>query len=388
MLWIILAVFLLLMTAPATVELMLLTTGALLAVFSKKQEEAPPLASSKKIAVLIPAYNEEFGISRTIDSLNKCQGVFDLIVIADNCTDKTAAIAQSCGARVLKRADPLHLGKNYALKFAFDQLLEEAYDIYLIIDADTVCSPNLIEEIERKFHNGVDAVQVFDGVFNAKESLYLRLMKISYLGFNLLRPLGRQFWGFSPGILGNGVAFSRKTLQETPFDVDSVVEDLAYHIQLVRAGKSLTFTDKACVLADMPHLKAGITSQRLRWEGGRLRTAIKEIPSLFRLLCQGNWKLVEPLLDLLTLPLAYHTLALLLLILLPLFWAKVYAGFGLFVVAFHVLTAIKIGKGSLGDYLILFIAPFYMLWKFLIAGKILRILLKGTSWIRTQRKGD
>jgi cellulose synthase/poly-beta-1,6-N-acetylglucosamine synthase-like glycosyltransferase len=386
MLWILFAVLLLIVTAPATIELLLLTVGAILSLFSKKQE--PPAEPSKKIAILIPAYNEEFGISRTIDSLKMCRGVFDLIVIADNCTDKTAAIAQSCGTRVLTRSDPLHVGKNHALKFAFDNLLEENYAIFLVIDADTVCSPNLIEEIEREFRNGVDGIQVFYGVLNANDSLYLRLMKISYLGSNLLRPLGRQFWGFSSGILGNGAAFSRKTIQETPFSIDSVVEDLAYHIQLVRAGKSLKFTDKACVLAEMPRLKEGITSQRLRWEGGRLRTAIKEIPSLLHLTCQGNWRLAEPLLDLLTLPLTYHILALLLLVLLPLPWAKAYAGFGLCVVAFHVLAAIQIGKGSVKDYLILLIAPFYVLWKVLIAGKIFRIAVKGTAWIRTQRNGD
>src|SRR5690348_11017117 len=78
-----------------------------------------------KIAVLVPAHNERAGVSSTLASIRAQLRHSDrLIVIADNCTDDTAAVAASAGAGVIERQDPARPGKGYALDFGIRHLGE------------------------------------------------------------------------------------------------------------------------------------------------------------------------------------------------------------------------------------------------------------------------
>ena len=82
-------------------------------------------SKNHKFAVLVAAHNEENVISGIIKSL-KAQtysiDMFDVFVIADNCTDKTAEIARSLGVGVIERFDETKKGKGYALEYAFDYI--------------------------------------------------------------------------------------------------------------------------------------------------------------------------------------------------------------------------------------------------------------------------
>lgn len=387
MIWNFVAGALVLLTLPALSELVLLTVGAVFASF-KKKNSAMSSSIPSKMVVIIPAYNEEAGIQRTIHSLKCCRGLFEIIVLADNCTDLTASKARESKVRVLERVDPNRQGKHHALHFAFDILQKEDFHHYLIIDADTVVSPNLIEEIQKEFGKGADAVQVFYGILNGEASLRLRMMKIAFLAFNHIRPLGRGFWGFSSGISGNGIAFSRKTLQAVPFKLDSIVEDLAYHLRLVEAGKKVEYIDSAKVWAEMPLHRQAMANQKIRWEGGRLRTAYQELPKLLRRLFQGNFELAEPCLDLMTLPLSFLVLMLIILAVLPIYTAHVYAILGLALVFFQVITGMVLGRCGWRDYAALAAVPLYLLWKLLFIGKIAKAVFKGLPWNRTQRTGE
>lgn len=389
MIWNVFAGGLILLTFPALFELTMVTLGAVFSNFKKEPLGKEPItALAAKIAVIIPAYNEEIGIQRTIQSLKSCQGLFEIIVIADNCTDLTASKARECNVRVLVRSDTQNQGKDHALHYAFDILLKEDFDYFLIVDADTVVSNNLITEIQKEAAKGADAIQVFYGVLNAEHSLRLRLMKISYLAINYIRPLGRQFWGFSAGIFGNGVAFSRSTLERMPFVLDSIVEDLLYHLMLVKDRKKVRYLSNARVLAEMPLNTKAMANQRLRWEGGRLKVAFQEILGLLKSLFQGDWRLIEPCLDLLTPPLSYLVAMLLMLILLPVCFAKNYGLIGLAVVFIHLLIGMIMGRCEWKDYLALAITPLYLVWKLLLTGRLFKALWKKSPWNRTQRPGE
>src|SRR5579884_4034850 len=80
------------------------------------------------LAVVIPAHDEETQIVTTVRSIQACD--YDparrrIIVIADNCSDQTAAAARRSGAEVWERSDPLHRGKGHALAWAFDRVLKD-----------------------------------------------------------------------------------------------------------------------------------------------------------------------------------------------------------------------------------------------------------------------
>lgn len=383
MIWGIIGLLLFVVTLPGTIEIILLTIGALWPANKLTSPSRHPLPP--KLVVIVPAHNEALGITKTLKSLQACPDPFTLVVVADNCTDQTAQLAAACRAKVLHRDDSTRKGKHFALQFAFNQLLKEDFDIFLIIDADTIVGPNLIEEVVRSFEGNVEALQVKYALKHPYQSYRNRLLNIAFCAFNYLRPRGRQHWGFSAGIMGNGFALTKQTLLTVPFKEQSVVEDVAYHIRLVEAGYRVFFTEKTAVYAEIPSTKQSFMTQRARWEGGRLRLLFAQFMPLVREIFRGNFRLIEPLLDLLLLPLGYHAGLLILLLVLPGYpFFKMMAALGLIAVCLHTFTAVLYSRGGWRDYLALFYAPVYMIQKLGTLFKVLRGAIN-EEWKRTPR---
>jgi cellulose synthase/poly-beta-1,6-N-acetylglucosamine synthase-like glycosyltransferase len=374
---------LVLITLPGTIELLMLTLGALL----PQRGPGTVAGATPRVVVLVPAHDEAATIQRCVASLLACQGAdqgFAVVVVADNCTDNTADLARTAGARVLERCDPQHRGKGYALDFGFRTLLQDAMDAVAVVDADTDVEPSFLVELRRWFASGADAVQVQYSVRNADASNRTRLMHVALLAFNFLRPRGRDRLGLSAGLLGNGFALSRQVIERIPYEARSVVEDLEYHLALIHAGYRVRFTGRTRVLADMPVGGGGVRTQRARWEGGRLRMMRQAAPGLAAAVARGRLRLLEPLLELLLLPLAYHVIAILLTLAVPVAWARLYALTGLGVVALHVGIAVAIG-GTQRDLLALLQAPFYLIWKIVQLPLLLRTARGDAEWVRTSR---
>ena len=128
-------------------------------------------------------------------------------------------------------------------------------------------------------------------------------------------------------------------------------------------------------------------SQRIRWEGGRLNLVWSWAPRLLREISTGHLRLVEPLLDLLTLPLTYHASLLALLAVLSGWPGRIWAAFGFAVLAFHVALAARLG-GRLSDLTVLAAAPAYLLWKLPLLGRIVASARPDAEWQRTSRSHD
>jgi cellulose synthase/poly-beta-1,6-N-acetylglucosamine synthase-like glycosyltransferase len=257
-----------------------------------------------------------------------------------------------------------------------------------VIDADTVAQPNFLIETVRWLDSGADGVQVRYLVLNPSESARTRMMNLALMAFNVLRPRGRAYWGFSAGISGNGFALKLSTLQAVPYRAESIVEDLEYHLMLVRSGRRIAFADSTCVRADMPTRGTPASTQRARWEGGRLGLTIRTLPTLVREICRGNYRLVEPVLELLLLPLSFHVMLLILALAIPFEPVRWWALFSLSVVGAHVSTAVIVGGGGIDELIALMLAPWYLAWKILQLPDILRSARSNTHWIRTERTGE
>ncbi len=377
------------LTLPGVIELLLVTVPAVL--FPSRA--VPARGNAVKLAVVTPAHDEEAGIGDTIASLRACDhplAAGDHYVIADNCTDRTAEIAAAAGCTVLERHDDARRGKGYALNFAFDHLRGGDYDALVVVDADTRVDPGFLDAIRARFAQGAAAVQTAYRVGNPEMGRRPRLMHIAFLAFNYLRPLSRTRAGFSCGILGNGFALATTTLAEIPYDSFSIVEDLEYHIRLVRSGRRVAFIPEVSVWSDMPVTAEEARSQRERWEGGRFRMVMEQAPRLLRdILLRGNPTLIEPLLELLLMPLSYHVGALLLLMLAAWLagsgWLMAYGVLALLLTVAHIVIALIVGRATIDDWKALFGAPFYMLWKVSKLPAILRFAGKGAEWKRTSR---
>lgn len=374
-----------LVTLPGTLELGLLSLASMLP--RRRERSQGPLGRTPRLAVVIPAHDEEDTIGRCLGSLLADDPYVDVFVVADNCEDDTATLAAVLGARVLVRRDPERRGKGYALDFAFRRLLEEGFEAFVVVDADSIVDDDFLPTCRRLFAAGADAVQARYGVLNPEDSLRTRLMHVAFLAFNILRPRGRDRLGLSAGLFGNGFGLSADTLRAVPFEATSVVEDLEYHLRLVRAGRRVRFADETWVRAEMPAAGAGVGTQRARWEGGRLRMLTDQGPRLLREILRGRMRLVEPLFDLLLLPLAFHVLVLTISAILlsgtSFAWIPLT---GLGITAAHVTFGLWIGQATLRDATVLAAAPFYVLWKLLVAPRILNASRREAAWVRTQRR--
>jgi cellulose synthase/poly-beta-1,6-N-acetylglucosamine synthase-like glycosyltransferase len=370
---------------PGTFELAMLTLGGAL---PPRQTAAGGGAVPIRFCIVIPAHDEAEGIVACLRGIQAAEAgphTVTAVVVADNCSDDTADRAETANARVLVRNDPERRGKGYALDHAFSILLQEDHDVFVVVDADTRVETNFLTELAALFQAGADAVQTRYCVSNPEQSIRARLMHVAWLAFNVLRPRGREYWGWSAGILGSGFGLHRRTLESVPFDAGSIAEDLEYHIRLVQAGKRVRFCDGTTVWSPVPATGAVASSQRARWEGGRFRMMREQIPQLIRQVAGGQWPLLEPLLDLLLLPLAFHVILLGLLLVWP--WApgRMLAASGMAIVGLHVAAALAVGRAGWRDWAALAAAPFYIAWKLTLGKRLLSSASREAAWVRTER---
>ena len=380
-------------TLPGTLYLLILSVaGSRKPSVSQRRVTGPAAAGLERepMAIVVPAHNESDGIARTLKNLlaiARSDGATRVVVIADNCTDDTAAIAHSLGARVIERQDDIRRGKGYALDHAFRMLATEGFGAYVVIDADSVADANLIESLREHFARGAVAVQARYTVLNAERSPRTRLAELALCAINCLRPRGRHALGLSAGILGNGFALRRSVLERVPYTATSVVEDVEYHLRLIESGIRVHFADETTVRGEMPVNDAGRKTQRARWEGGRLRLLMANGIRLGARVGAGNLRLAEPLFDLLLLPLGYHALLLLSLLAMPFGWARVVGAAGILVLGGHVIVAARIGRLSArGLASALAHLPAYLVWKVAMIGATLSTSRASTRWIRTDRE--
>ena len=165
---------------------------------------------SVRFAIVVPAHNEQEGIASTVENLLSVEypkDLFSVVVVADNCSDETAARAERSGARVFVRHDEKLRGKGYALAHAFERLAREV-DAVVVVDADTVVSPNLLSAFAARIQAGAMAVQADYAVRNPNAAWRTRLMAVAFGAFHVLRSLARERLELSSGLRGNGMCFT------------------------------------------------------------------------------------------------------------------------------------------------------------------------------------
>ena len=374
-------------TLPLFAELMVLTGAALLP--AKRMKTRVGGSKPFKLSVLIPAHNEEGLVGRCVESvLAAADSDTEVLVVAHNCSDATENRAEAAGAQVLVLNDPSQTGKGCALNYGFSIAMAGPSQAVLVVDADSVVSPNLIAEVKQWFLSGALAVQCRYQVHNPQQDRRTLLMTLAFQGFNVIRPRGRSRLGGSAGILGNGFALHREVLERVPYDAHSVVEDLEYHLALIRSDISVKFIDAATVHGDMPVSDHGARTQRARWEGGRMRMMKRWTPRLITGLLRGNIRQIEPLFDLLSLPIAMGVTFLLVAACLPVDWLRRYVLGAFLVLVVHVVTAAASGRNFWAMMRVLMTAPIYIAWKLWVFPEIWRTSRSNSAWVRTARESQ
>jgi len=258
------------------------------AAVRRSQRREAPVSEDLSFLVLVPAHDEEAVISDTLESLlamNYPASHFSVVVVADNCSDRTAAIAAGSGAEVMERDSGGAEGKGRAIAWALSRIRENGLpDAVVIVDADCVASPNLLGAMAGAFGSGSRAVQTDYVVANLADSPAAALRFAGFALMNTVRPMGKDRLGLSAGLFGTGMGFRRELLEEHPWEAFSLAEDIEYHLELVAAGERVDFLEDAEVRSAMPTSGREGLSQDQRWEGGRQQLARGWVP---RLVAQG-----------------------------------------------------------------------------------------------------
>ena len=214
--------------------------------------------------------------------------------------------AAKAGAEVVTYDDPQARGKGSALAFGFEYAASQGMDAVLVVDADSTVSRNLIGLVREALANGAEAVQCRYEMESSSKRPATQLTALGFRGFNVVRPIGRSRLGLSAGIVGNGFAIRQAVLTENPCNSLSVVEDLEYHIRLVLCGKKVQFLHDARVSVRNAALETGRRHSAFAM-GRRTSQCRRDLArtSLSRQLMRGRLRIVEPLLDLMSLPIGY-----------------------------------------------------------------------------------
>ncbi len=294
--------------ALAAAYLFVLSVAALVSRGSRTDNHADRAAATK-VAVVVPAHNEADLIERCIASLQAqsyAHDCYEVVVIADNCTDDTALRATRAGAQVLVRDCPEVRGKGHALAFAMERLLTTGSrpDAIAVVDADSVADPLLLSGLVRRMEEGAEAVQgeylVLPEIHSAREDL----RSAGFLLFHTARFAGRSALRLPCSLVGNGMLFTRGLLERHPWTAFSMAEDLEYTIDLRVAGIRPAFARGAIVRGPVAASGRNADVQRARWEGGRLRIARAAFPRLMReIVGRRRWSLLDAAVDLAVPPL-------------------------------------------------------------------------------------
>lgn len=378
---------------PGLLHLALLTAAA---VWPRRVRTAAMASYDGQLQIVVPAHDEAAGIERTARTLAQAaaqDGCTRVLVVADNCSDNTAALARRAPVRVIERQDQRVRGKGAALRFAFEHCPEA--DWFVVVDADTELDAHFLPALRRALaQHQEDASTValqarYQGQVPAqargRDALRARLVSVAMMGFNILRPRGRDALGQSCGVFGNGFAVRASAVRGAGWGSDAIVEDADQHLRWQAAGLRVRFVDDAVVRGELPLTASAARSQRARWEGGRLGLARRWLPQLAAQLLRGKAWALEPLADLLLPPLAQLCAGLLLLALLPLEPTRWLAAFGFSLMALHVAVALRLGGATRQHLAALATTPLYIAWKLAGVGATLRAAAGRSGWVRTAR---
>ena len=262
-----------------------------------------PLAPEQhRFAIIIPAHNESRVIAHLIDSLKKQyynSDLYQIFVIADNCTDNTADIARENGATVYERHDLLHRSKGHALRWFFEILWQhsEKYDAVIIFDADNLAHPKFLAHMNDHMAGGEKIIQGYIESKNPEDSWVASAFSLGFWVANRLLQLSRYNWGVSTSLFGTGMCISCDIIHELGWSSTSLTEDLEFSMEAILHGHKVTWAHEAVTFDERATTLKACWNQQLRWQQGRIEVMLKYMKPMLRGCLRGDADKLEALLN-------------------------------------------------------------------------------------------
>ena len=247
----------------------------------KIKEKPLKINKNHKFMAIIPAHNEEAVVGNLIESLTKQnydKNLYDIYVIADNCTDNTAKVAREAGAIVYERFDETKKTKGYALDWFLNKKIQENadYDAFFVFDADNIVHPNFIKAMNKKLCQGEEVVQGYRDIKNPSDNWITAGYALFYWTMHRFYHLARYNLGLSPLLNGTGFMVKFDVIKpEGGLKTVTLTEDIEYSLKRIIKGKRLGWSTDAIVYDEQPTSFKQSWSQRSRWTVGHMQ-CIKE----------------------------------------------------------------------------------------------------------------
>ena len=239
-----------------------------------KKDKPHQETKAHRFAVLIAARNEETVINHLIDSINTQtydQGEVTVFVVADNCTDQTAACARKMGAIVYERFDQTKIGKGHAMEFLLNQMEKDyaPFDGYFVFDADNVLDQNYILEMNKTFSDGYDIITSYRNSKNYGDNWISSGYAIWFLWESEFLNRGRMLLGTSCAVSGTGFFFSRRIIEKYGgWKFFLLTEDIQFTVDNVLSGEKIGYCRQAMLYDEQPVKFQQSFRQRMRWAKG------------------------------------------------------------------------------------------------------------------------
>jgi cellulose synthase/poly-beta-1,6-N-acetylglucosamine synthase-like glycosyltransferase len=265
--------------------------------FLKGERQRKNIKKQYKFLLLIPAHNEEQIIGRLLESIKKLDydiNLFKVMVIVDNCIDKTAEIVKKYNIKILARTDKHKTGKGFAIEWALERIDINKFDAIVIVDADNIIDTRFFHGLNEIIAEGINAIQCYNGLANPDESAFASIMHLSRTIDNELYHHAKYKIGLSSFLMGNGMCFTSKILKNYGWSASTLAEDYEYYAKLIEKKEMVGFAANARLYHQESKGINQATSQRLRWSSGKFEIARKYgVHLLKKGLKERNYKIVD-----------------------------------------------------------------------------------------------
>lgn len=244
------------------------------------KKKFPKSEDKKKICVLIPAHNEEDVIGNTVRSLFEHQNypreLFDVYVVAHNCTDKTAERARGEGATVFELNDPdprRHI-VSYALKFGYESILATGvdYDFSIRLDADNHINDEFFNLMNDAFCAGVKIARPYESALNMTQNQFTRACGLYYIFDSRFSSRVRERLHMDAHVNGPGSLTSMEIIKKIGgYDTVSITEDTEFCFKRMLEGYRCHFVEDAVVYEDLPSSFRDTMNRNKRIAAGNAR---------------------------------------------------------------------------------------------------------------------
>ncbi len=248
-----------------------------------KKKKPYEKAKLHRYAVLIAARNEEAVISQLIESIHNQtypSELIDIFVVADNCTDNTAARARAAGATVWERFNSQQIGKGYAIDFLLDKIgqmyPDKPFDGYFIFDADNLLDENYISEMNKSFSNSNRIITSYRNSKNYGKNWISAGTALWFLWESQYMNRSRMLLGTSCAVSGTGFLFHRDIIEKAGgWKYFLLTEDIEFSVNNIINGEKIAYCESAVLYDEQPVRFSQSWNQRMRWAKGNMQVSQK-----------------------------------------------------------------------------------------------------------------